>query len=167
MGGTVAVESAEGAGSTFSLELPRGEDRQPKEAEPSGSRIEDAGTVRTVLYIEDQVANQRLIERILQRRPDVTLLSAMQGSLGIEIARRHRPDLILLDLNLPDISGEEVLLQLHAESHLRTVPVVFISADASERVRKRILGMGAREFLTKPIDISLFLRTVDACLERV
>src|SRR5688500_20294144 len=88
-------------------------------------------TQGTVLYIEDNVANLRLLERIIRRRPALTLLSAMQGSQGLELAQAHRPDVIILALHLPDLPGEEVRARLRADPRPREIPVVILGADAT------------------------------------
>jgi len=120
-----------------------------------------------VLYIEDNLSNLRLLERILARRPGVTLLSAMQGSRGIELARDHQPDLIILDLHLPDLPGSDVLARLSADPRTRGIPVVILSADATPGQIKRLLEQGAREYLTKPLDIRQVLALVDDTLVNV
>lgn len=119
-----------------------------------------------VLFVEDNLANVRLMERIFRRRPQVRLLTAMQGSLGLELAREHCPDLILLDLNLPDLSGEKVLLQLRQDPALREIPVVMISGDAIPSQVQRMLDLGAQSYITKPFDVHELLRIVDESLLR-
>ena len=118
----------------------------------------------TLLYIEDNLANLRLIERALDHRPGLILLSAMQGSLGLDLARQHQPDLILLDLHLPDMSGEEVLRHLQSDPKTRGIPVIVISADATPGQIRNLLVTGARAYLTKPIDVSRFFEAVDQAL---
>lgn len=115
----------------------------------------------TVLYIEDNLSNLRLIEQVLARRPHATLLSALQGQLGLDLAREHRPDLILLDLHLPDLSGEEVLRQLLEEPRTRDIPVVILSADVTPGQVERLLAAGAQAYLTKPLDVRKLLALVD------
>ena len=117
-----------------------------------------------MLYIEDNLGNLRLIEHLLSRRPSVRLLTAMQGRLGLDLAREHRPGLILLDLHLPDIPGPEVLRQLREDARTSQIPVVVISAEASQGEIKRLLAAGARGYLTKPIDVREFLRVLDDTL---
>jgi CheY-like chemotaxis protein len=116
---------------------------------------------RVVLYVEDNPSNVRLVERVLARRPDVSLLVATSGGVGLELARRHRPDLVLLDLNLPDLPGAAVLEQLRAEPRTRDIPVVVISADATPQQQERLRAAGAADYLTKPFDINQLLAIVD------
>ena len=165
MGGAIGVESTPGQGSLFWVELRRAEtpeaDREAlEEVEASGLRA-----VRgTVLYVEDNLSNLQLIERLLARRPGIKLLSAMQGRIGLDLAREHRPGLILLDLHLPDVHGSEVLRRLRQDAGTRDIPVVIISADASPREVERLRAAGARDYLTKPIDVRRFLVIVDEML---
>jgi CheY-like chemotaxis protein len=158
------VTSEVGAGSTFAVELPL--TASPVDAlEPRGgsptvqSAPRDAGIV--VLYIEDNLSNLRLIEQVLGRRPRTTLLSAMQGRLGLDLAREHRPDLILLDLHLPDVPGEEVLRRLLDEPRTRAIPVIILSADATPGQVERLLAAGAQAYLTKPLNVRQLLALVD------
>lgn len=121
-------------------------------------------TAGTVLYIEDNPINTMLVERVLRARPGVVFDSAPDGRTGLDRAERLQPDLVLLDLELPDISGEQVLAGLRAGPHTRTVPVVVISADIDPAVHHRILAGGAKFVLTKPYDITDLLRLVDGAL---
>ncbi|HKP05545.1 MAG TPA: response regulator [Chthoniobacterales bacterium] len=114
-----------------------------------------------VLYIEDDPVNFMLVERILEFRPALTLLHARSGETGVELAQMHHPKLILLDLNLPDIHGSEVLRRLQNEAETAKVPVVVLSADATPSQIERLLTAGARNYLTKPFDIDPFLAVVD------
>jgi signal transduction histidine kinase/ActR/RegA family two-component response regulator len=163
MGGTLGVSSAPGVGSTFWVELNRGE---PAVVEMAAADDDDLLAVREyaaerrLLYVEDTIANVRLIEEILRRRPSVRLLPAMLGQLGIELAREHRPHLIVLDLHLPDLDGEQVLAQLRADVATREIPVVILSADA-KRDRAPLLAAGAQAYLTKPIGVRRLLEVVD------
>ncbi|HLL82948.1 MAG TPA: response regulator, partial [Longimicrobium sp.] len=124
----------------------------------------DGGSVAKVLYVEDNVANLSLIEAILSGRPEITLLSALQGGLGVELAAEHRPDLVLLDLHLPDLPGEEVLRRLRDDPRTQEIPVIVISADATPDSVKRLLENGARAYLTKPLDIDEFTEAIDGVL---
>ena len=168
MGGTLTARSTLGRGSEFWVELPVAE--SPLEADvvvplslPSAEFPE--GARATVLYIEDNLANLQLIQHILARRPEIHLLTAMQSTLGMELARRHRPDLILLDLHLPDVDGLTTLRKLRAETATSNIPVIMISADATPGSIERLLAAGARHYLTKPIRVEEFVRTVDEVLE--
>jgi CheY-like chemotaxis protein len=119
---------------------------------------------RKILYIEDNLANLRLVELVLARHPQVSFLPAMQGRLGLELAREHRPDIVLLDLQLPDLQGHEVLIRLKAEPATRDTPVVVLSADASPGQMGRLRAAGAAAFLTKPLDVQELLDVVGRCL---
>jgi PAS domain S-box-containing protein len=164
MGGTVAVESVVGEGSTFTVDLPRADDPLAALTTPSEASTRHVDRVATIVYIEDNSANRRLVERALARRPGLTLLEAPDGREGLELARRHRPDLVLLDLHLPDISGEEVLDELAASPETAGVPVIVISAAASKGRVQELRRRGARSYLTKPIDIGELLAAVDSAV---
>jgi CheY-like chemotaxis protein len=114
-----------------------------------------------VLYIEDDPVNFTLVERILEFRPALKLMHARTGGDGVELAQAHQPKLILLDLNLPDMHGSEVLRQLQHQPATAKVPVVVLSADATPSQIERLLTAGARNYLTKPFDIDPFLAVVD------
>ena len=114
-----------------------------------------------VLYIEDDLVNFTLVERILEFRPALKLLHAVKGETGIELAQIHLPKLILLDLNLPDMHGSEVLEKLQRNPETAELPVVVLSADATPSQIERLLTTGARNYLTKPFDIDPFLAVVD------
>lgn len=114
-----------------------------------------------VLYIEDDPVNFTLVERILEFRPALKLMHARSGESGVELAQAYSPRLILLDLNLPDMHGSEVLRQLQRQPGTAQVPVVVLSADATPSQIERLLTAGARNYLTKPFDIDPFLAVVD------
>jgi len=169
MGGAIEAESEPGSGTVFTVELRLAESPlQRYERQRELGQGAEGGKVgaRTVLCIEDNLSNLKLIERIFEGRPQVRLLSAMQASLGLELARQHRPDLILLDLHLPDIPGEDVLRRLREDPATRGVPVVMISADATQGQIKRLLAAGADGYVTKPLDVKRFLETVDTVWQR-
>jgi len=164
MGGAVGVESSPGAGSTFRVELDGAEPAAVEPNDPADEGVlatREYPDERRVLYIEDVVANIHLVEEILGRRPGVRLLPAMLGRLGVELARDHRPHLILLDLHLPDMSGADVLAALRRERSTRDIPVVVLTADATRRELDRLTRLGARAYLTKPIGIRRLLEVVD------
>ena len=168
MGGTIDATNSDEGGAEFTIELPL--DTSPAVAlEEAGARSEQGDVSierpgRTILLIEDNLTNLRLVERILRSRPEVALIPAMQGQLGLELAREHNPDLILLDLHLPDLSGFEVLNRLRADPRTRGSPVVVVSADASPGQVRRLLDAGAAEYLTKPLELTRFFETLDAIL---
>jgi signal transduction histidine kinase/CheY-like chemotaxis protein len=116
---------------------------------------------RTILYVEDNPSNVKLVERVLALRPEIRLVVAMRGALGVDLAREHDPCLILLDLNLPDISGEEVLRRLKLDPQTIDIPVVVISADATPGQRARLQAKGAADYLSKPFEVAHLLQIVD------
>jgi CheY-like chemotaxis protein len=120
------------------------------------------GAPVTALYIEDNQSNLRLVERVLDRRGNVRLLTATHGREGIELARVHQPDVILLDVHLPDIDGKEVLEQLRRDDATAAIPVAIVSADATRRQMERLREAGAERYLTKPIDVKELLEVIDA-----
>ncbi|MDP8957425.1 MAG: response regulator [Actinomycetota bacterium] len=163
MGGAIGVRSEVGAGSTFWLELAvpaQGHvEAEAPQLEPSRS-----GLSRRVLYIEDNLSNFSLVERLLTPL-EISLMPAMQGQLGFDLAREHRPDLILLDLHLPDLPGEEVLKWLRTDPATRQIPVIIVSADATQRHAKALAKLGVHAYLTKPLDVRKFLRVIGAALD--
>lgn len=160
MGGQLVVASTPNVGTTFSVELPVAD---PIELPASDSNIVGLKPVGcferryTVLAIEDNASNLRLLEVVLERRPEISLLSAIQGSIGLDLASQFVPDLILLDLNLPDMSGMQVLGRLRNSDVTRAIPVVIVSADATQSQIERLLHAGAADYLTKPFDIQRLL----------
>jgi PAS domain S-box-containing protein len=164
MGGTLELESTGPEGSVFRLgllgavnPLRRAEDAGvPAAAEPAGDHAP-----ATLLYVEDNLANLSLVETFLGVRPAWKLVPALQGRIGVELAREHQPDLVLLDLHLPDISGEEVLRRLRADPRTEGIPVVIISADATRDSLERLRALGADAYLTKPLDLDDFMTTLE------
>src|SRR5205823_3876623 len=114
------------------------------------SASESTPEPRTVLYVEDNLSNYKLVERIFADRPNIELITAMEGKLALELARQHRPDLILLDLHLPGIPGEEVFDRLKDDPRTKDIRVVVVSADATERRIRALLDEGATAYVTKP-----------------
>ncbi|MBD0320715.1 MAG: response regulator, partial [Gemmatimonadetes bacterium] len=165
MGGDLVLESSGSAGSVFRLEL-RPADNPLNRAEEPAPPAAGAGPHRAarVLYIEDNLANLALVETFLMTRPEWQTIPALQGLVGLELAREHRPDLILLDLHLPDMHGSEVLRRLRADERTAGVPVVVISADATRTAVEELLALGADAYLTKPLDLDEFLRTLEQFL---
>ena len=166
MGGTLEVTTTVGQGSTFWVELPLTK-RPAERVEVQGraalaqAQANPAWPALTVLYIEDNASNLELIEQILSRLPQVTLIPAMRPQLGLDLAEEHRPDLVLLDLHLPDMPGQEVLRRLRANPNTAEVPVVILSADARPSQIEHLLDQGARAFLTKPLDVKELLTLLD------
>ena len=129
---------------------------------PKGGRANGANSPkRPVLYVEDSEPNFRLIESILIDRPETDLLWAETGERGFEIATTRKPELILLDLDLPDMHGSELLERLQAQPATADTPVIIISADATPSQIERMLAAGARNYLTKPFEIRRFLFMFD------
>jgi CheY-like chemotaxis protein len=169
MGGTLEVATTPGQGSRFWVELPaaegpvqRAERQQELEGDAAADPEPEPSTTLTVLYIEDNLSNLQLVERVLNRRPGVRLISAMRPQLGLDLAAEHDPDLILLDLHLPDMPGQEVLRRLRAQARTANVPVVILSADARPSLINELLVQGVRAFLTKPLDVRELLELLDS-----
>jgi CheY-like chemotaxis protein len=114
-----------------------------------------------VLYVEDDIVNFTLVERILEYRPGLRLAHAPSGQTGLQLAETHQPRLVLLDLNLPDMPGSEVLRHLQQDPATATIPVVILSANATPSQIERLLSAGAKNYLTKPFDIDPFLAVID------
>ena len=168
MGGTIGVMSEVGKGSTFWLELSLVEGPKALDGDAGFSALQSlhVDSNRTVLYVEDNLSNVRLMEDIFAIRPGIKLVTAMQGQLGLDLAREHRPDLIFLDLHLPDLAGDQVLAGLRSDPRTRTIPVVMISADTTPRQVKRLLDAGAQDYLTKPIDVKKLFAVLDEYLSK-
>jgi signal transduction histidine kinase/ActR/RegA family two-component response regulator len=172
MGGTLTVSSTYGEGSRFTVQLTVVEGPLEQFERVTGTAPESLGGVAAssdlrhkILYIEDNMANVRLVERVFQRRDDVDVISAMQGRLGVALAREHRPALILLDLHMPDINGDEVLRQLREDPATATTPIVIVSADATAGQIERLLAEGATGYLTKPLDLQELLTVFSSAVE--
>jgi len=120
---------------------------------------------RTLLYVEDNPANLELVEQLIARRPDLRLLSAADGDLGIEFARTYQPEVILMDINLPGISGIAALKILRADSSTAHIPVIALSANAVPHDIARALNAGFFNYLTKPIKVDQFMEALDVALK--
>jgi CheY-like chemotaxis protein len=151
------------------VELPRAESQLARVDvhDADLAAVASAGTRRRakVLYVEDNLSNVALMQRILARHEHIELILAMSGGLAIDLARLHRPDLVLLDLHLPDIPGEEVLARLRQDPSCREIPVVVLSADATPGHIDRLVSAGAYAYLTKPLDLRPFMALLDEVLQ--
>jgi signal transduction histidine kinase/ActR/RegA family two-component response regulator len=167
MSGTLGVESALGEGSTFWVTLPIVKSPLDEVQAPTklATAAQEQAQVCTVLYIEDNLSNLRLVEQILDSWQGIRLIPAMQGRLGIELATQHHPDLILLDLNLPDVGGRHVLSRIRSNPATTAIPVIVLTADATLGVKDGLLGSGATAFLTKPFDLEEFFEVVGEILD--
>jgi CheY-like chemotaxis protein len=162
----LTATSVIGAGSAFTLDLKLAPTPGAIGTVPAldASRRTHGGP-RTVVYIEDNRAHAGLVEHILGGRPDVTVHHATTGARGLELARAEAPDLVLLDLDLPDMGGEEVLAALRADPNAGRTPVLVVSASTNRDRIARLLAAGADDYVTKPIDVGRFVEVIDALLD--
>jgi CheY-like chemotaxis protein len=169
MGGSIGVESTLGEGSTFLIELIR--DVMPQRAlEPTmpakpASQAHKNAPLRTLLYVEDNPANLMLVEQIIEGVPHISMLSARDATLGIALARAHLPEVILMDINLPGLSGIQALKILREDPATAHIPVLAISANAMPRDIEQGLEAGFFCYLTKPIKINEFMQALNMALE--
>ncbi len=168
MGGTMGVESAVGVGSVFWVELAAAQavELHAGHGEPTAPGSAAPGAQRTVLCVEDNPANLLLVSKLLARRPDIRLLTARNALQGIELVNAALPDVILMDINLPGISGITALKILHGNPLTSHIPVVAISANAMPRDVEKGLEAGFFRYLTKPINVVKFMDTLDTALEQ-
>ncbi|TAN66087.1 MAG: response regulator [Methylobacter sp.] len=166
MNGTIGVESVAGVGSTFWIELPAAEAKDYAPADSGAGVLTQNSYVaaHTVLYIEDNPANLRLVQKIISTHTRLLLLDARTAEQGLDIARTHHPALILLDINLPGMSGFEALRRLQDDPFTSDIPVIAISANAMERDIKKGVAAGFSDYLTKPLDIPKLLAVLDSVL---
>jgi PAS domain S-box-containing protein len=167
MGGIIGVESNYGQGSCFWFELTEIDMPIDKIAELNQKEfiaVAPSDLHGTLLYIEDNESNQRLMERVMALRTGITLITSSHGKTGFDIARESKPDVIFLDLHLPDITGREVLRMLRTDLRTRDIPVVIVSADASPGQIKRIRTEGAYAYVTKPIDFERMFELLEEIL---
>jgi PAS domain S-box-containing protein len=170
MKGVIGVESTVGVGSVFWIELSLTAEPYPAAgaAEPTAvaqAQVHSGAQSRTLLYVEDNPANLMLVEDLIARRPDIRLLSARDGNRGVEIAQASRPDVILMDINLPGISGIQALRILAEDPATAHIPVIALSANVMPRDIEKSLEAGFFRYLTKPIKVNEFMDTLDVALK--
>jgi PAS domain S-box-containing protein len=170
MDGVIGVESTVGKGSVFWIELNLTAERKyiataADPAEVSPMEVQAGAQLRTLLYVEDNPANLMLVEELIARRSDIRLLSAADGNVGVAMARASRPDVILMDINLPGISGLRALEILRSDATTAHIPIIALSANAMSRDIEKGLAAGFFRYLTKPINVNEFLSTLDVALK--
>ncbi len=169
MGGRIGVESDVGKGAKFYADFNKAEFPvliTDKKEDAVAEKKEAEITKRyTMLYVEDNPTNLKLVENILLRRPGISLLSAPQALSGVELARNHKPDIILMDINLPGIDGYEALKLLKSYDDTKNIPVIAISANAMSKDIERGKSAGFRDYVTKPINVNKFLVVIDGVLQ--
>jgi CheY-like chemotaxis protein len=170
LGGRIGVASTVALGSTFWIEFPAADVApQPRQkavtSEPGAPPPRPAETTWEILYIEDDLTNYHLLERILAPRKDIKLLSAVEGRLGIEIAREHRPSLILLDMNLPDMTGEQVLRTLKGDPETARMQIVAVTGEILGPREKELKDLGISDTLLKPYRIADLTAILDRNLK--
>ena len=171
MGGEIGAESTVGVGSVFWIELnlaaatPQIVAGIADSTPVAQAQVHNDAPLRTLLYVEDNLANMKLVEQIIARHPNIRLLAAVNGNSGIEIARVSQPEVILMDINLPDISGSEALKILRADPATTHIPVIALSANAIPRDIENGLSAGFFRYLTKPIKVNEFMDALDVALK--
>jgi CheY-like chemotaxis protein len=171
MGGAIGVSSTVGVGTTFWIELAVEDAPVPSEAEPSAARPAQAVAAQrprdcTLLLVEDNPASLELVKLIIARHPDLRLLTAADGPAALLSARAFRPDLILMDINLPGPNGFEILGRLHDDPATASIPAIAFSANAMPEEIARGLQAGFCQYLTKPFKVPDFMEAVDKALQR-
>jgi signal transduction histidine kinase/ActR/RegA family two-component response regulator len=169
MGGAIGVSSRVGIGTEFWVEIgltgaPQITGNDLDQASIPYSDIPDGAPIRTILYVEDNPANLELVEQIVARRSDLRLLSAADGEIGLEYARAYLPTLILMDINLPGISGIDAMNALKADPATAHIPIIALSANAVPRDIDKAIEAGFSDYLTKPINVARFMTVLDGAL---
>ncbi len=165
MGGMVGVKSSHGEGSTFWIELQLVDGHKnitEQINDPSTPKLSGSERSGTILYIEDNISNSELVRGIIEsHRPSIHLITNIYGKLAVKSAIDNSPDLILLDLDLPDIHGSEVLANIQANEKTNAIPVIIVSADVMPQQIEKLMKAGAKKYLSKPIDVMAFLQSID------
>jgi CheY-like chemotaxis protein len=170
MGGTIGVTSRVGTGSEFWYDLhaataPGFADHSAADAPEMATLESKSDTVRTILYVEDNPANLELVSQIIGRRPDLCMLGAVDAVMGLRLAREKLPEVILMDINLPGLSGLQALKLLQEDPATEHIPVIAISANAMVGDIKKGVDAGFFRYLTKPIVVAVLMQTIDEALE--
>ncbi len=170
MDGNIGVDSTVGVGSVFWIELgltnaPQVTAHETEHTASARPPTLEGVPQRTLLYVEDNPANLELVEQLIARRPDLRLLSAANGNLGVEFARAYLPEVILMDINLPGISGIEAMKILRDDPTTAHIPVIALSANAVPRDIQKGLDAGFMNYLTKPIKVNEFMDALDVALK--
>ncbi len=163
MNGTISVKSELGEGSTFWIELPAVENistNQIHEVEEESTVLIGSEERKSLLYIEDNPANLHLVQKLISHKSNIDFMSAMNGEIGLELAQAHRPDLILVDLNLPGLDGYDVLSKIKDHPSTKEIPVIAISANAMPRDIEKGIAAGFQDYLTKPLEVTTFLEVL-------
>ena len=165
MNGFIGIDSEVGKGSTFWIELQQCKSQLETTDNMNDFNIIDTNHVQQsgcILYIEDNASNIELMEQILNsQRPNIRLITNKNGKMAVELAMEYMPDLIFLDINLPDIDGAEVLKLLQLEEKTKSIPVIIISADAMSHQIEKLMKAGSKAYLCKPLDVKTLLQSVD------
>lgn len=172
MGGSIGVDSKMGVGTHFWIELPlelirphQHEHQHHINNEQTEKQTSMIGNQHTVLYIEDNPANIKLVSNIFSKQQHIHLITAQSSELGLELALSYRPQLILLDINMPDMDGYQILSIIKADKHLKQLPVIAVTANAMPKDIKRGNEAGFSDYLTKPLNIPSFLSTINKYLK--
>jgi len=166
MGGSIGVGSTPGKGSTFWIELAKAPAHQARQhVAPEDLPALDLSTVK-ILYVEDNPANLKLVNTILGRLPGFVVLSAADAETGLELVRRHHPDVVLLDINLPGMGGYEALAELRSSPLTSNIPIIAVTADAMPHDVEQGMEAGFFAYLTKPLEMHELLATISLALKR-